>query len=269
MQMSKFNVPRHKINHIFISHLHGDHIFGLPGLLFSYSLNDRKEPLEIHSPQGLEQMIANLLTPAGMLSFPLIFNELNPSSKQTILSNKSLSVTSIPLKHRIPTCGFLFHENPFELNIRTECIQEFGLSIDDIKAVKAGADLHIAGKGKVPNSELTLPPWHSRSFAFLTDTIYDESIVPDIANVDLLYHESTFCEDAEQNAARTMHSTAQQAAQIAKSAKVGKLILGHYSSRYAELKTFHDEATAIFTNTELGLEGKTYEVGRKRMETPA
>lgn len=268
MRMNDFSVPRQKINHIFISHLHGDHIFGLPGLLFSYSLNGRKKPLHLYSPPGLEKMIRTLLHPEGNHTFPLHFHTYDAFLSKRIFENECLSVRTVPLRHRIPTCGFIFEEKPFKLNIRPEKIKEFELTIPQIRAVKNGEDIVIPNGKKIANETLTFPEWQPRSFAFVSDSIFDETIVPFIEKVDLLYHETTFCDDFEDNAARTMHSTARQAATIANTAQVGKLVTGHYSSRYTELGSFLTESKAVFPNTELGLEGNVYEVERKR-KSPA
>ncbi len=264
MQMSKFTIPRNKVNQIFISHLHGDHIFGLPGLLFSYALNNRVTPIDIYSPAGLKEMILAQLNPGTQLSFQLRFHVFDCKSSQEIFENNDLTVSTIPLNHRIPTCGFLFQEKPFQKNMDPEKIAKYDLSIPQIIAAKEGHDI-IAGKQVIPNYELTLPAYRPRSFAFISDTAYHEDIIPVIKNVDLLYHETTFCEDAMENAVTTKHSTAKQAAQIAKSANVCTLITGHYSSRYKELDCFEKEARAIFPNTKLGLEGQVYTVERRRV----
>ena len=264
MRMGDFDVPRHKIEHIFISHLHGDHIFGLPGLLFSFALNDRKKALHLHAPTGLEEMVSAQLLPSGELPYPLHFHELDTTAERLVLENDQLTVHSFPLRHRVPTCGFLFREKPFERNIRPEKITELGLSIDQIKAIKNGEDLVLGNGQAVPNNELILPAWQPRSYAFVSDTIFDLTLTPHIKGVNLLYHETTFCEAEKENAALTMHSTAKQAAQVAKAALVGCLITGHYSSRYKDLQPVLDEASAIFPETKLGLEGHVYAVERKR-----
>lgn len=263
MRMASFGVPRQKIEQIFISHLHGDHIFGLPGFLFSLALNDRTKPIEIFSPKGLKEMMTPLLPPHGGMPFPIIFTELKEENK-VIFENDTVEVWSIPLKHRVPTCGFLFKEKESEKNIRKEKIKEYNLSIEQIVAIKGGEDLILGNGQVVENSDLTHSPWKSRSFAFVSDSIFDLELVPFLKGVDLLYHETTFCEDFKENAARTMHSTAKQAAEIAKKAEVGKLIMGHYSSRYIELDSFKKEAQSVFTNSVLGVEGETHEIIRTR-----
>ncbi|MBI5917512.1 MAG: ribonuclease Z [Bacteroidetes bacterium] len=260
MRMSDFQVPRHKIRRIFISHLHGDHIFGLPGLLFSFDLNGRQEALDIFSPAGLEEMILAQLQPGGKLTFPVSFHEIDPTSSRLIFENDSVAVHSIPVWHRIPTVGFVFREKPRPKNIRPEKIGQYQLSIPQIKAAKAGENIQLPSGQIIENEELTSPPAPLRSYAFITDTLYDERIVPHIQGVSLLYHDTTFCDDFLENAAHTMHSTARQAAQIASMAGVGRLVTGHYSSRYKTLEVFLEEASTVFPRTVLGLEGSTYEL---------
>ena len=258
MRMSDFNIPRHKIRHIFISHLHGDHVFGLPGLLFSYDLNGRNEPLDIYSPMGLSDMILAQLRPGTGLSFPLQFHVVDTNQPTLVLENEVLSVQSIPLKHGIPTVGYIFREKQRPFNIRPEMIAVHQLTIPQIKAAKAGDDVLLANGSLIENKLITLPPTPLRSYAFLTDTVYDESLLTQIKGVTMLYHDTTYCDDHLENAALTMHSTVRQAAALAKKAGVGQLVCGHYSSRYKELDIFLKEAQPIFPNTVLGLEGNTY-----------
>lgn len=260
MRMSEFNIPRHKIHQIFISHLHGDHVFGLPGLLFSLDLNGRQVPLDIFSPPGLKEMIMAQLRPGVALSYPIHFHEIDATKTTLLFQNDLITVESIPLKHGIPTVGFIFREKPLPLNIVPEKILEYQLSIEQIKAAKSGEDVLLESGEIVENNELTFPRALPRSYAFLTDTIYDEAVVPQIQGISLLYHDTTFCDDHLENAALTMHSTARQAAVLASKANVGQLVTGHYSSRYKDLNAFIEEASPIFPNTVLGQEGVTYEI---------
>ncbi|MCC6726242.1 MAG: ribonuclease Z [Saprospiraceae bacterium] len=260
MRMSDFSIPRHKIQQIFISHLHGDHVFGLPGLLFSYDLNGRQTPLHIYAPHGLEAMVAAQLRPGGSLSYPLHFHVVDTQSSNLVFENETVTVQAIPLKHGIPTVGYVFREKPRPLNIRSEKIAEHQLSIPQIKAAKSGEDVLLENGILLRNAELTLPPAPLCSYAFLTDTMADDSVLPYIEGVSLLYHDTTFCDDFAENAALTMHSTARQAAELARKAGVGQLICGHYSSRYRELGVFLEEAKPIFENTVLGEEGMRYSV---------
>jgi ribonuclease Z len=260
-RLQEYNIKKRKINEIFISHLHGDHIFGLIGLLTSLSLARRTDPITIFSPKGMEEIIqVQLMHTGGTLSFPLSFFELDTTRHQLIFEDNLIKVFTIPLKHRIPTCGFLFKEKTRPLNINPAKIVEFEIPVEKIRAIKNGADFELANGELIPNAELTYLPRQSRSFAFCSDTVYDESIILFIKGVDLLYHEATFLHDLKHLAEETMHSTAKQAAVIAQKANVGKLIIGHYSSRYKDLVPLLDEARKIFLNTVLGIEGETVSV---------
>jgi ribonuclease Z len=264
-RMQECNIKKNKINEIFISHLHGDHIFGLIGLLTSYSLARRTEPIKIYSPKGMEEIIeVQLRHISGALSFSLTFHELDTTRHQLIFEDNLIEVFTIPLKHRIPTCGFLFREKPHPLNINPAKIVAFKIPVEKIRAIKNGADLKLSNGEIIPNAELTYPPQEGRSFAFCSDTVYDESIVPFIKGIDLLYHEATFLHDLEHLAEETMHSTVKQAATIAQKAKVGQLIIGHYSSRYKDLAPLLDEAQKVFSNTVLGIEGETVSVAYEK-----
>ncbi|GAB5554206.1 MAG: ribonuclease Z [Saprospiraceae bacterium] len=261
MQMESFKVKRHKIHQIFISHLHGDHIFGLWGLLTSYSLNSRKKKLQIFSPSGLEEIIMPALTIGGAdLGFEIEFVVVNPIVSELIFDNSLLEVYTIPLLHRIPTCGYLFKEKPRAANIISAQIQKYGLSVPQILAAKAGETVVLDDGQELPASELTKPAPPPRSFAFCSDTRYTESIVPIIKGVDLLYHESTFCEPLKAKAIATMHSTAKEAALIAQKAKVGKLILGHYSARYPDPQELELEARTVFQESYAGVDGMVVEI---------
>lgn len=261
MQMEAFKVKRHKIHQIFISHLHGDHIFGLWGLLTSYSLNSRKKKLQIFSPPGLEEILMPALTIGGTdLGFEIEFVVIDPRVSKLIFENKALEVYTIPLLHRIPTCGYLFKEKPRAANIISEQIQKYKLSVPQILAAKAGQTIVLNNGKELAATALTTPAPPPRSFAFCSDTRYTESIIPIIKGVDLLYHESTFCESLKAKAIATMHSTAKEAALIAQKAKVGKLILGHYSARYPDPQEFEAEARTVFRETYAGIDGLMIEV---------
>ncbi|MFK7936453.1 MAG: ribonuclease Z [Saprospiraceae bacterium] len=260
MRMNEHHIARGKINHIFISHLHGDHVFGLMGLLTSYSLNQREEALHIYAPAGLRKMVEVQVKHTGSyLSYPIHFHVNDTETSTEIFINKKISVTTIPLVHRVPCCGFLFKEQPKPLNIIADKIKEYHIDYQQIKAIKAGAD-YVTSDGKtISNSELTKPPKPQRSYAFCSDTAYHEAVIPIIKNADLLYHETTFMHDMKEWATKTGHSTARQAAMIAKQAGVGQLICGHYSSRFKDLEPLLAEAREVFPNTELGIEGRIFE----------
>jgi ribonuclease Z len=261
-QMLKFHVKRHKIKHIFISHLHGDHIFGLIGLLMSYSLNGRKEPLHVYSPAGLQAIIEIQLNEE--LTFPLQFHVTDPSVSVVLFENKKVVVTSIPLVHRAPCHGFLFAEKPHKPNMLKEKIEAYQIPYQAISAIKNGGNYTLEDGTVISHEELTQAAPKPRKFAYCSDTMYSESILPIIKDVDLLYHEATFMHDLLPQAQKTMHSTAHEAANIAKQAKVKQLIIGHFSSRYDDLSPLLKEAKAVFEATNLVEEGKLISVVLKR-----
>ncbi len=268
MRMNDFDIRRGKIRQIFISHLHGDHIYGLIGLLTSYALLGRKEPLDIFSPEGLEAMIQLQISyGGGRFPFPVRFHVIDTEVHQLIYEDKQLTVHTIPLNHRVPTCGFLFKERPRPRRMLPEQIEKYDIPFSKIKAIKAGEDLKLEDGRVISNDLLTTPSPEPRSFAYCSDTRYSETIIPFIKKVDLLYHESTFLHDAILRAQETLHSTALEAATIAHKARVGQLILGHYSSRYPDPKVFLKEALTIFDRSVLGIEGKTYSVPFRKRST--
>lgn len=267
MQMTKYNIRRTRINQIFISHLHGDHVFGLIGLLTSLSLAGRKEAIDIFAPAGLEKMIrVQLNHTGGLLDYPMDFHVVDTTSHEKIFEDEHLEVYSIPLIHRIPTSGYLFKEKQRPLNLIQEAMDKYDIQFKFIPEIKVGKD-YITPEGKViPNHLLTLAPYKPRTYAYCSDTMYTETIVPMIKEADLLYHETTFCEDRAEQAIITKHSTAKQAATIAKKANVGTMITGHYSSRYLDLTPLLKEAQSVFESTVLGIEGQKYLVEPKRIE---
>ena len=260
IRMVEFGVRSGRIRQAFISHLHGDHIYGLIGFLSSQSLTGRQRPLDIFAPSGLEEIIQVQLKHTGGVGFSLRFHTIDTEKHQLIFEDKHTEVYSLPLLHRVPASGFLFREKERPRNMRPEKIEAYNIHYRDIPAIKAGAGLDLPGGRHIRNEELTLPPPAPRSYAYCSDTAYCEALVPLIQGVGLLYHESTFCEDMQEQAALTGHSTARQAATIAAMAGAGRLILGHYSSRYKSLEPFLQEARAVFPNTELGMDGRVFEV---------
>lgn len=261
MQLRRYALKWSKINQIFISHLHGDHFFGLIGLLNSYGLAGRTAPLDIFGPDGLEKIIMiQLRYGGGNLPYPLRFHRVDCTFSSSIYEDQHVRVYSIPLGHRIPTSGFLFREKERPRNMIGETISTYQIPYSVIPEIKAGADFELPDGRIIPNANLTIDPPAPRSYAYCSDTQYTESIIPIIDRVDLLYHESTFCADLQEQAKITMHSTAFDAASIAKKAKVKKLLLGHYSSRYRDIGLFETEARTVFDESYLGEEGKTYRV---------
>ena len=264
MQLRRNHVKLTRIHHAFISHLHGDHCFGLIGLISTLGLLGRKLPLTIHAPKPFEQ----LLTPwlkffCDKLPFQVCFNMIKGKELTTIFEDDKVMVQSFPLEHRIETFGFLFVEKPSEPNIKKECIKLYKLSIAEIVKIKKGADLKLDDDTIVPNNALIHDQPKPRSFAYCSDTRYMSNLASFIQNVDLLYHEATFLDSEMNLAIKTFHSTAKQAAQVAKDVKANQLIIGHYSSRHKDLNLYLNEAREEFSNTELALEGVTFEVERK------
>ncbi len=252
-----FRIKSSKINQIFISHLHGDHYLGLVGLLGSFNLQGRKKTLTIFSPPGLQEIVdAHLKYGETKLGYELKFIVVDATQYQKIFEDKLVEVFSIPLKHRIATSGYLFKEKPHPRNIDSAAIKKFNLTVEQIKQVKAGNDLLIADTS-IPNNKLTYRK-KRRSFAYCSDTVYLESILPFIQNVDILYHEATYTDNLREAAERYMHSTALQAATIAKKSNAGKLLLGHFSSRYEKTNVLEDEARSVFQNSFAAIEGESY-----------
>ncbi|MGC9355938.1 MAG: ribonuclease Z [Mariniphaga sp.] len=261
IQIRRQKIGFGKIKHIFISHLHGDHYYGLIGLISTFNLLGLKNDLHIYSPSQLKEIIQPQLDfLKGDLQFEVIFHPLNFKKPQLILEDKKVEVVSFPLKHSINCCGFLFREKEKEANIKKECIQQYNIPIAQIVKIKQGADF-ITEEGKtIPHEELTTPPSPSLSYAFCSDTAFHPPIAEVIQGVNLLYHEATFTEELRDWADRTYHSTALDAAKIAQMAHASKLILGHFSSRYKTTQPFLTEAKTVFPNTEDVVDGKTYVV---------
>ncbi|QHT69765.1 ribonuclease Z [Rhodocytophaga rosea] len=260
MQLNKYKVRFNRIDHIFISHLHGDHYLGLTGLLSTMHLNKRTEDLYLFGPPGIGEILTLQFKYSDTrLHYKIHFRELT-QIRELIFENENLTVETIPLNHRIQCTGFLFREKPKKRRLNKAVLPQ-NLSLSQIARLKKGEDL-VNGQGEIiyRNEELTLPPKKSRSYAYCSDTSYYEPIIEQITGVDLLYHESTFLEVETQRASETFHSTARQAAKIAQLAKVKKLILGHYSSRYKDLSLFLEEARSIFPNTVLSIEGEETEL---------
>lgn len=250
MQLRKFGFKAGRINHIFISHLHGDHIFGLPGLISSMALGGKKGELHIYSHSELKMMMDHLMRfMIEFTDFKVVYHPLNFHSQAVIYKDSRITVNSFPLKHRIPCCGFLFRENPQPLHLRGDVVDYLNIPIKNRVAIKSGADYHSPEGKIIPYQELTFPSEPVRSYAFCTDTLALKQIIPIVRNVGLLYHEATFSNEMSDLALKTYHTTAEQAAVIASEAAVKKLIIGHFSSRYKNVYTLVDEARQVFPNT--------------------
>ena len=256
VQMRRMRVRFGRLAHIFISHLHGDHCFGLPGLISTLGMLGRTGELVVHGPKEVETYLRPMmdLFCRGM-EFEVRFNPVDTRSHSLVMEDRSLSVYSIPLKHRIPTCGYLFAEKPKEAHIIREMTDFYQVPVRCMKDIKQGQD-YVTPEGEViPNSRLTRPAAPPKRYAFCSDTAYNRSIIPIIEGADLLYHEATFAECDLVRAKETFHSTARQAAEIARDAHVKRLVIGHYSARYEDLSELHREAEAVFPGTILGNEG--------------
>jgi ribonuclease Z len=251
-----------KLNHIFISHLHGDHFFGLIGFISTQVLLGRKNDLHVFAHSELQRYTKFQLDFLGFeeLGFQLIFHPLNFRKEQVIFDDEKITVTSFPLNHRVSCCGFLFREKLREPNVKKEQLKEYKIPIKEIKEIKAGADFVTTEGMVIKNKDLVIPSPKPRSYAFCSDTAYYEKIVPVVQGVDLLYHEATFTEAEKDLAKTTFHSTGKDAAEIAKLANAGKLLIGHFSNRYKDTQVVLDEARSIFPETYAVTEDDIYSV---------
>jgi ribonuclease Z len=261
MQLMRFQVNFHRINHIFISHLHGDHFLGLMGLVFTMHLQRRVNDLHIYSHRGLDEIITTQLRyTRSWPNFKIIFHRLEKDVKEIIYEDEQITVETIPLRHKIRCSGFLFREKTKLRRIDKTKLPE-NILIRQLAALKKGEDIRDdAGNTLYKNEELTLPPRPSFSYAYCSDTAYHEPIIEQIHGVDMLYHEATFLEEEISKANDTLHSTAAHAAQIANKAQVRKLLLGHFSARYRDLQPVLEEAKKIFDNCVLATEGESFKI---------
>jgi len=260
VELRRNKIKFSRIKHIFISHLHGDHCFGLAGLISTFRLLTREADLHIYAPKGLKEVITlQMKLSQSWTNYQLIFHELSSDTSELIYEDEKVEVHTIPLDHRIYTNGFLFKEKLGERKLDMNAVLNADIDVAYYRKLKQGADVPDNNGNIVQNELVTLDPKPPKSYAFCSDTAYNEAMIPIIKNVDVLYHEATFVEKNEALAAPTKHSTAKQAATIAKMANVEQLILGHYSTRYDDLSVFKTEAEDIFPNVELAQDGKTFE----------
>lgn len=259
LQMNKYKVRRSKISHIFISHLHGDHYFGLIGLLTSMSLLSRTQDLHLFGPPLLEEIISMQLNAAGAsLCYKMYFHPI--LSEGMLAETNSMQVECFSVKHRIECWGFLFREKKNPRKVDAERARAYEIPAAFFDKLQQGED-YVTRKGTIiPNDEVTTPGLHSCSYAYCADTIYDESLAVKIKDIDLVYHEATYLKDQETRAAERFHSTTVQAASIAKLSGAKKLLIGHFSSKYESLDAFLTEAREVFDNTELALEGACFRI---------
>jgi ribonuclease Z len=262
MQLRKTRIRFAKINHIFISHLHGDHVFGLYGLLSTFSLMGRINPIHLYAPENYDKILKSHLSDFDInLSYEIDFIPLSAKDPVKILDDKYLTVTSFPLRHRVPAYGFLFQEKQFERNIIKECIDKYKIPLVRIPAIKKGEDFITSEGNVIKNEDITLPPPGPLSYAYCSDTKYFKRLASFVKGVSLLYHEATFDKTKDDLAEMTGHSTTFDAAKTALDANVGTLIIGHFSARYKEIEPLVDEARTIFPETYPAIDGKSYEVG--------
>ncbi|HZY81298.1 MAG TPA: ribonuclease Z [Cyclobacteriaceae bacterium] len=261
LQLAKTSVSIHRISHIFISHLHGDHYLGLMGLLFTMHLNHRETDLHLYSHRGLDEIILTQLRHShSVLRYQLHFHELTPGKNEVIFENDYLTIESFPLMHRLACSGFIFREKPKPRRIDKDRLP-VDMKLQYIAQLKLGNDIHDDdGKLLYKNEDYTLPPRPSFSYAYCSDTAIFPELTRYIKDVDVLYHEATFMEEERDKASETFHSTASDAARVAQMVHAKKLLIGHYSARYRELDGLLAEARAIFPNTELAIDLNTIEV---------
>lgn len=260
VQLRKQKIKFTKIDRVFISHLHGDHFYGLIGLISTFSLLSRANELHIYGPKGIQEIIhLQLRLSESWPKFDLIFHELTAKESQVLYEDDKVIVRSFPLKHRVYTNGFLFQEKPAERKLDMNAVLNYEIDTCYFQNIKNGKDITLEDGRVIPNSDLSFDPPATKSYAYCSDTKYTESIIPHIQNATVLYHESTFLESEEALAKKTMHATAKQAALIAQKAAVGQLILGHYSTRYANIELFKNEALEHFEAVLLADDGIQFE----------
>ncbi|TPN88896.1 ribonuclease Z [Aquimarina algicola] len=260
VQLRRNKVKFSRIKHIFISHLHGDHFFGLIGLVSTFRLLTRETPLHIYGPKGIKEAITlQLKLSNSWTDYPLHFHELTSKDSEVIFEDEKVTVTTIPLQHRVYCNGFLFEEKQGDRNLLINKVEQYNIDKAYYRSIKKGKDITLDNGTIISNEELTTAPKPTKSYAFCSDTKYDEAKVPIIKNATVLYHESTFLESHKHLCAKTGHSSAIEAATIAKKANVGTLVLGHYSTRYENIELFKEEAKTVFDQVEIADDGKVFE----------
>ena len=251
-QMRKSHLHFAKLSRVFISHLHGDHCFGLIGMISTFGLLGRTAPLHVHAPEALGPMLHDQIAFfTHDLGYEVVFHAVDTSRHAVVYEDNSITVESIPLEHRMPTCGYLIREKPQLPHIRPEMLEAYGIPRSQINNIKMGADWTTSEGDVIPNARLVTPADPPRSYAYCSDTRYMPTLHEQVKGVNTLYHESTYGEDKIQSAEKYCHSTARQAAMVARDAGVGQLLLGHYSSRYEDENVLLEEAKVVFENTRL------------------
>lgn len=255
LQFRKSRLKFSRLNHIFISHLHGDHCFGLLGLISTLNLLGRTAELHIHSPQGLEELMKPMLDFFNrQMTYAVVFHAFDTREPSVVYEDRSLTVTTIPLRHRMPTCGFLFAEKPSPRHIVREMVDFYGVPVYELNRIKNGADYVTPDGEVIANERLTRPSDPPRSYAYCSDTLPLASVVEQVRGADLLFHEATFVEEDASRAKETFHTTAAQAAAIAREAGVKRLLVGHFSARYDNEDLLLEQACAVFPETMLAKE---------------
>ena len=259
LQLVKLGLKMHRIRYILITHMHGDHFFGLPGLITSMGLFGRKEKLTLAGPPNLEFVLRTILASGDTkLPFELEFIICTEDHPEVIIRDEYFEIQSVPLKHRIACTGYILRETGPELRLNVQRCEELGIPVSYYEKIKFGEDYVAPDGSKIPNAELSLPGNKNRSYAYISDTIYDEKVADYVKGVSLLYHEATFLHEMNSRATETFHSTALQAGQIARMAGVEKLLIGHFSARYNATDELIAESRTIFASAEVAEEGKTY-----------
>jgi ribonuclease Z len=267
MQFRAMKLNFQRLGHIFISHLHGDHCFGLPGLISTLGMLGRTSDLHIYAHADAVQLFKPILDySCRAIGYSVFFHDFNPSQSELLFENKGLKVTSIPLKHRVPTAGFLFEEKEGNRHIIRAMTDFYKIPVSKMNAIKAGEDFVTPDGVIVPNVRLTLPADPAMKYAYCSDTAYYRKIIPIIESVDVLYHEATFANVDLKRAKETFHSSAAHAAEIAKEARVKQLILGHFSARYTDETILLREAQEIFPNTVLANEKMIFDIDAKKIK---
>ncbi|MDR3351012.1 MAG: ribonuclease Z [Prevotellaceae bacterium] len=267
IQMLRAGLSAGRLEAVFISHLHGDHVFGLFGLLSTMSMMGRKKELLIYGPAPLEEIMHNHLRYFGTdMMFPITVHPVGVDAPALIYKNPVMTVHSIPLKHRVPAIGFLFREKQSQRNVYKSFISAHNLQVSDIVQLKNGHDITLSGGQTLTSETATCLPYAPRSYAYCSDTLFSETVIAQVRNVDLLYHEATYLSDKTVLAQRTMHSTAVDAATVARQANVKRLLIGHFSSRYESRDCFLQEALPIFPKTQIAEELQRIEIRRNHRQ---
>lgn len=267
-QMIKYGLRNTGINHILISHLHGDHYFGLIGLISTMNLMGRVAPLKIVCPPPLQEILESMIRHGGMqMRFDLEYVFTSMDGPQTLVEHPLFTIEGFPLQHRIHCNGFVIRETPGLRHINVEAVKSFDIPVEFYSRLKTGEDFIMASGERIANGLLTTDPSPAISYAYCSDTIYDPGIAEHFKGCDMLYHEATYMKNLEDRANLYFHSTAEQAAKIAKLAGASQLLLGHFSSRYDHLKPLLLEAKEVFPNTKLAIEGEKFIVRRVKEET--